>query len=90
MGTDFNLGDISEEVRAILKLDGIKNINNNVIYLEFPDSAEDTYRLALESIFRWTLRRDELSDGQILRSIKKVARVALEDGYPVASYNGEE
>lgn len=39
----------------------------------------DTYRLALESIFRWTVRRDELSDAEIVRAIKKVAVSALEN-----------
>lgn len=52
---------------------------NEVLYLEMDDSAEETYRLALESIFRWTLRRDELNDSQIVLAIKRVAKYALED-----------
>lgn len=52
---------------------------NNIIYLEVEDSPEETYRLALESIFRWTLRRDELNDDQIVLAIKRVAKYALED-----------
>lgn len=52
---------------------------NNIIYLEVEDSVEETYRLALESIFRWTLRRDELNDDQIVLAIKRVAKYALED-----------
>lgn len=42
-------------------------------------SPSEQYRLALESIFRWTLRRDELSDSQIVLAIKRVAKYALED-----------
>lgn len=42
-------------------------------------SEVEIYRLALESIFRWTLRRDELSDAHIVKSIKRVAMYALED-----------
>lgn len=42
-------------------------------------SPSEQYRLALESIFRWTLRRDELNDGQIVLAIKRVAKYALED-----------
>lgn len=42
-------------------------------------SVEEQYRFALESIFRWTLRRDDLTDTEIVRAIKKVAKVALED-----------
>lgn len=53
--------------------------DNNVIYLEFPDTIEETYRLALESIFRWTLRRDELNDDQIVLAIKRVAKAALQE-----------
>lgn len=44
-------------------------------------SEVETYRLALESIFRWTLRRDELNDGQIVLAIKRVAMYALENAY---------
>jgi hypothetical protein len=39
----------------------------------------ENYRIALESIFRWTLRRDELTDAEIVRAIKKVVMVALGD-----------
>lgn len=39
----------------------------------------EQYQLALESIFRWTLRRDELNDSQIVLAIKRVAKYALED-----------
>jgi hypothetical protein len=42
-------------------------------------SPSEQYRLALESIFRWTLRRDELNDSQIVLAIKRVAKYALED-----------
>lgn len=44
-------------------------------------TLEEKYRLALESIFRWTLRRDEYSDAQLVKITKKVALVALEDLY---------
>lgn len=50
-----------------------------IIFLETEDSAEETYKLALESIFRWTLRRDELDDSQIVLAIKRVAKYALQD-----------
>lgn len=42
-------------------------------------STEEIYRLALESIFRWTLRRDELNDDKIVLAIKRVAMYALEN-----------
>lgn len=42
-------------------------------------TPEESYRLALESIFRWTLRRDELNDSQIVLAIKRVAKYALQD-----------
>lgn len=42
-------------------------------------SPLEQYQLALESIFRWTLRRDELNDSQIVLAIKRVAKYALED-----------
>jgi hypothetical protein len=41
-------------------------------------SEVEIYRLALESIFRWTLRRDELNDDQIVLAIKRVVTYALE------------
>lgn len=53
--------------------------DSNVVFLEFEDPEEETYRLALESIFRWCLRRDELNDAQIVLAIKKVAKAALEN-----------
>lgn len=42
-------------------------------------TTEENYQWALESIFRWTLRRDELSDSQIVLAIKRVAKAALEN-----------
>lgn len=42
-------------------------------------SPAEKYLLALESIYRWTLRRDELNDDQIVLAIKRVAKYALED-----------
>lgn len=42
-------------------------------------SPSEKYLLALESIFRWTLRRDELDDSQIVLAIKRVAKYAIED-----------
>lgn len=42
-------------------------------------SPAEKYLLALESIFRWTLRRDELDDSQIVLAIKRVAKYAIED-----------
>lgn len=50
-----------------------------VTELEESFSQVEIYRLALESIFRWTLRRDELDDSQIVLAIKRVAYYALED-----------
>ena len=50
-----------------------------VDFIEEDFSAEETYRLALESIFRWTLRRDELDDSQIVLAVKRVAKAALEN-----------
>ena len=48
-------------------------------FIDVDDPAEETYRLALESIFRWTLRRDEINDDQIVLAIKRVAKYALKD-----------
>lgn len=42
-------------------------------------SPAEKYLLALESIYRWTLRRDELDDSQIVLAIKRVAKYAIED-----------
>lgn len=44
------------------------------------DTREDTYRLALESIARWTDRSfdSDFQDSMIVRAIAKVAEVALE------------
>ncbi len=56
--------------------------DENTTIFDFTDAdftAEESYRLALESIFRWTLRRDELNDDQIVLAIKRVAKYALED-----------
>lgn len=50
-----------------------------MIFLESEDMPEETYRLALESVFRWTLRRDELDDAQIVLAIKRVAKYALQE-----------
>ena len=47
--------------------------------LEENFSLEEIYRLALESIFRWTLRRDEINDDKIVLAIKRVVKYALED-----------
>lgn len=52
---------------------------DNVVFVDFRDSPEETFKLALESIFRWTLRRDELDDSQIVLAIKRVAKYALSD-----------
>lgn len=42
-------------------------------------TLEEQYRFALESVFRWTLRRDDFTDTEIVKAIKKVSMVALED-----------
>ncbi len=44
------------------------------------DTREETYRLALESIVRWTDRSfdHDFQDSLIVRAIAKVAEVALE------------
>jgi hypothetical protein len=59
------------------------NDSDNIIqFVDFTDgdfTLEEQYRFALESIFRWTLRRDELTDAQIVRAIKRVALAALEE-----------
>ncbi len=46
---------------------------------EADETLETQYKLALESVFRWTLRRDELSDAAIVKAIKLVTTTALED-----------
>lgn len=60
----------------------LREPNNLIQFVDFTDgdfTTEEQYQFALESIFRWTLRRDELTDAEIVRAIKKVAMVALED-----------
>lgn len=47
--------------------------------LEEDFTEVEIYRLALESIYRWTVRRDELNDDQIVLAIKRVAYYALEN-----------
>lgn len=42
-----------------------------------PDLDEDTNKLALDSIIRWTFRRDEYTDPELIRIIRKVASTAL-------------
>lgn len=44
------------------------------------DTREETYRLALESIIRWTDKTfdHDFQDALIVRAIAKVAEVALE------------
>jgi hypothetical protein len=54
------------------------NVSFLADFIDVPDTPEETYRLALESIFRWTVRRDELDDSQIVLAIKRVAKYALE------------
>ena len=56
--------------------------DNLIQFIDFTDgdfTKEEQYQIALESIFRWTLRRDEYTDAQIIKAIKKVALVSLED-----------
>jgi hypothetical protein len=55
------------------------NISHIHSFTDFPTPPQEQYQLALESIFRWTLRRDELNDDQIVLAIKRVAKYALED-----------
>lgn len=43
------------------------------------DTVEETYRLALESIYRWSWRTDELEPMDIIRAIKRVAETVLKD-----------
>jgi hypothetical protein len=65
-----------------VKEDRSKGSDNLIQFLDLTDgdfTLEEQYRFALESIFRWTLRRDELSDANIVRAIKRVAMVTLED-----------
>lgn len=40
-------------------------------------SSEEQYRLALESVYRWTWRTDELEPMDIIRAIRKVVDTAL-------------
>jgi hypothetical protein len=56
--------------------------DNLIPFVDFTDgefTREEKFKFAVESVFRWTLRRDELTDTEIVRAIKKVATVALED-----------
>ena len=48
-------------------------------FVDEPDSREETYRLALESSYRWLLRTDELDPMDVIRATKKVIKSALED-----------
>lgn len=68
-----------DEVNDAVVLTQPDNLINFLDFIDGDFTTEEQYRFALESIFRWTLRRDELTDAEIVRSIKKVALVALED-----------
>lgn len=54
---------------------------NEMIDTDEVFTVEDTYRLALESIVRWTDRSfdTEFQDSLIVRAISKVAQVALDE-----------
>lgn len=41
------------------------------------DTKEDTYRLALESAYRWTWN-EVLSDREIIKAVRKVLKTALD------------
>lgn len=45
--------------------------------IDLLSDTEETYRLALQSILRWTNRRDRQDDAEIVLAIKKVAKTAL-------------
>jgi len=42
-------------------------------------TVQDQFQLALESAYRWSWRTDELDPMDVIRAIRKVIRVALED-----------
>lgn len=42
-------------------------------------TTEETYRLALESAYRWSWRTDELDPMDVIRSVRKVLTAALKD-----------
>ena len=55
-------------------------MEDNVIYAEFGDfSEEEKLELALESVYRWLLRTDELDPMDIIRATRKVVKTALAD-----------
>lgn len=80
-------GNYDEVADRIILMDETDNVVPMVFKVPQEDMQElmemtspsEQYRLALESIFRWTLRRDELNDSQIVLAIKRVAKYALED-----------
>lgn len=52
----------------------------NIVDLSDGDfTPEETYRLALESAFRWSWRTDELEPMDVIRAIRKVLVAALKE-----------
>lgn len=46
-------------------------------FIDEGDSTEETYRLALESVLRWTWHTADQDPMDVVRSIRKVATTAL-------------
>lgn len=52
----------------------------NIVDLSDGDfTPEEAYRLALESVFRWSWRTDELEPMDVVRAIRKVTIAALKE-----------
>ena len=58
------------------------NQDQVVTFIETEDTLEETHRLALESIVRWTQRSGAgFNDTEILSAIALVANTALKENY---------
>lgn len=73
------IGSLGEESESVNPIEVIHVSAEEFEEMWNAPSQTEVYKLALESVFRWTLRRDELSDAEIVRAIKKVTMVALGD-----------
>lgn len=52
----------------------------NIVDLTEGDfTSEEAYRLALESVYRWTWRTDQMDPMDVIRSVRKVLTAALKD-----------
>ena len=60
-------------------MDMTENEGYMIFIPEFLDDLPvETYRLALESVYRWAMRTDEIDPMEIIRAIRTVTKTALQ------------